>query len=130
MATYCIVGRGVEQREKRALKQKHQRGEQQGHDGEHAEHRGDGLAHAGFVLHAGIFADEDGAAQRQAGNEAGDDLRHLRACGDGGHALRIAVAPHDKQIHRAVERLQKVGEQKGEGECDERAHDAAACQRI
>ena len=71
-----------------------------------------GLLHLVPPLHAGVVAHENGAPQGEAGDQAGDNLRHLGAGGHRRHRLGVAKLPHHEKVHSAIQRLQHIGQQK------------------
>ena len=122
--------RRLQKAQKRAQHRQHACRKRQRHACKHGERGADGALYFAVFPLAGILPDDDGAAQRKAGDEAGDDLCHLRAGGNGGHALGPAEGPHHEQVCRAVQRLQHVGNKKRAGKAEQRPGCAALRQVV
>ena len=66
-----------------------------------------------------MLGDEDLAAVGEAHADAGDQLDHLAANGDGREAGAAADLAHHDGVHHVVELLQNIGKDKGNGKGDE-----------
>ena len=114
----CVHGRG-----KRAGQQRDQRREHRAHEEEHHHTGADDLSALFALARADLLTEQDSRAHSKGAHKPGDGLHDLRAHRHAGHVLRQRVLAHHQQIHRAVERLQKQGQQNRHRERQQRPQD-------
>ena len=104
------------------------RGEDGSQDQEQAHACADGLARPLGPAFADELAHLDGDAHGQAGDDAGEGVHDLAACGHAGDVGGGREAAHHPQVHRAVGRLQQQGQQHRQGKSYQGQENAAGCE--